>query len=359
MAAGIEKFGWSADGISYTVENDGNGRLTFTQQKGKDLIAADPAKALELTVQINHEYNAANGTEGIKYNQGGVQAVTVLRNGVADGERLYAQGKFEMDAEIIKDGGALQIGDTTYVFAVGPDSKYKNQANVIDLTDKRAGDDDLCKEAAQRLSAAAENNKNFFVETDANTATVYLTEKEGGVDYAKNNLSGEDGLATYDGNNELAEKTDWNGLVQFGMIDLEKSSTALTLQIGDSSDSINKMTVSVGDMSVKGLGLSALKGDGIMTEEGASEAIDTVKEAVNTVSTARASLGALQNRLEHTINNLDVSAENLSASNSRIRDTDMAKEMMNYTKMSILVQSAQSMLAQANQEPQSVLQLLQ
>ena len=91
----------------------------------------------------------------------------------------------------------------------------------------------------------------------------------------------------------------------------------------------------------------------------ASDAIDKVKTAINSVSTARAGMGALQNRLEHTINNLDVAVENLSAANSRIRDTDMAKEMMNYTKMNVLVQSAQAMLAQANQQPQSVLQLLQ
>ncbi len=133
----------------------------------------------------------------------------------------------------------------------------------------------------------------------------------------------------------------------------------LTLQIGDTADSFNKMTVSVNDMSAKGLGLDGLKKTGIMTEASASDAIDTIKTAINTVSSQRASLGALQNRLEHTINNLDVAAENLSAANSRIRDTDMAKEMMNYTKMNVLVQSAQAMLAQANQQPQSVLQLLQ
>ena len=103
-------------------------------------------------------------------------------------------------------------------------------------------------------------------------------------------------------------------------------------------------------------GLDGLK---ITKESLASNAIDTIKDAINTVSSQRASLGALQNRLEHTINNLDVAAENLSSANSRIRDTDMAKEMMNYTKMNVLVQSAQAMLAQANQQPQSVLQLLQ
>ncbi len=130
----------------------------------------------------------------------------------------------------------------------------------------------------------------------------------------------------------------------------------LTLQIGDTADSFNKMTVAVANMSAKGLGLDGLS---IKSETLASQSIDKIKTAINSVSTARASMGALQNRLEHTINNLDVAVENLSAANSRIRDTDMAKEMMNYTKMNVLVQSAQAMLAQANQQPQSVLQLLQ
>ena len=133
----------------------------------------------------------------------------------------------------------------------------------------------------------------------------------------------------------------------------------LTLQIGDTADSYNKMTVAVANMSANGLNLDGLRGNGITSENAASAAIDTVKDAINSVSNTRASLGALQNRLEHTINNLDVAVENLSAANSRIRDTDMAKEMMNYTKMNVLVQSAQAMLAQANQQPQSVLQLLQ
>ncbi len=135
--------------------------------------------------------------------------------------------------------------------------------------------------------------------------------------------------------------------------------SGLTLQIGDTAEPFNKMTVKVADMSSKGLGLEHLKTVGIMNEVSASDAIDKVKNAINTVSSTRAGMGALQNRLEHTINNLDVAVENLSAANSRIRDTDMAKEMMNYTKMNVLVQSAQAMLAQANQQPQSVLQLLQ
>ena len=130
----------------------------------------------------------------------------------------------------------------------------------------------------------------------------------------------------------------------------------LTLQIGDTADKFNQMTVSVGDMHAKALGISDID---ISTQAGAKAAVDKIKSAINSVSSTRGDLGAIQNRLEHTINNLSVSAENMTAAESRIRDVDMANEMMAYTKNNILVQSSQAMLAQANQLPQGVLQLLQ
>ena len=130
----------------------------------------------------------------------------------------------------------------------------------------------------------------------------------------------------------------------------------LTLQIGDTADKFNQMTVSVGDMHAKALGISDVD---ISTQAGAKAAVDKIKSAINSVSSTRGDLGAIQNRLEHTINNLSVSSENMTAAESRIRDVDMANEMMAYTKNNILVQSSQAMLAQANQLPQGVLQLLQ
>ena len=134
----------------------------------------------------------------------------------------------------------------------------------------------------------------------------------------------------------------------------------LTLQIGDTADSFNQVTVSVADMSTTGLGIASLS---VADQDSAAAALSLLKNAagggaINTVSGTRADLGALQNRLEHTISNLDVASENMTSANSRIRDTDMAKEMMEYTKMNVLTQAAQAMLAQANQQPQSVLQLL-
>lgn len=99
-------------------------------------------------------------------------------------------------------------------------------------------------------------------------------------------------------------------------------------------------------------------GINVSTQAAADAAVQIINDAINTVSTERAKLGAVQNRLDHTINNLNVAAENLTAANSRIRDVDMAREMMAFTKNQILVQAGTAMLAQANMRPQSVLQLL-
>ena len=135
-----------------------------------------------------------------------------------------------------------------------------------------------------------------------------------------------------------------------------KTGEKLTLQIGDTADRFNKMKVNVGDMHAKALGIDTLT---IADQEGAAKAIQSIKDAINTVSSTRGDLGAIQNRLEHTQNNLSVMTENIQDAESTIRDTDVADEMMAYTKNNILIQSAQAMLAQANQVPQGVLQLLQ
>ena len=145
----------------------------------------------------------------------------------------------------------------------------------------------------------------------------------------------------------------------------------LTLQIGDTADKFNQLNVNIGDMHVSAMGTGKTTLDGkeinvtksiadidIGSLEGAQEAIAVVKNAINYVSGVRGDLGAVQNRLEHTQKNLSVMAENIQDAESNIRDTDVAEEMMAYTKNNILVQSAQAMLAQANQVPQGVLQLL-
>ena len=134
-----------------------------------------------------------------------------------------------------------------------------------------------------------------------------------------------------------------------------KVGEGLDLQVGDTSAGFNKVTVNVESMGVENLGIKNIN---VGNQQGAKEAMDAIKEAINKVSSTRGDLGAIQNRLEHTINNLGVAQENMTAAESRIRDVDMAKEMMNFTKNNILIQASQAMLAQANQQPQGVLQLL-
>ena len=146
---------------------------------------------------------------------------------------------------------------------------------------------------------------------------------------------------------DIASKTTFNGTKL-----LDGTYTAKTFQVG--SNAGETLSVTVADMDAAALGASGA----ISTAAGASAAINAIGSAIATVSTERAKLGAVQNRLEHKINNLNATVENLTASESRIRDTDMAQEMVSFTRSQILSQAGTAMLAQANQSSQGVLQLL-
>ncbi|NBI07365.1 flagellin [Senegalia massiliensis] len=134
---------------------------------------------------------------------------------------------------------------------------------------------------------------------------------------------------------------------------LDGSVSGAIIHIG--ANATENVSLSIGDMTATGLGVSGIS---VSAQSSADTAITTIDAAIEKLSGERSGLGALQNRLEHTIKNLDNASENLQASESRIRDVDMAKEMMSFTKNNILNQAAQAMLAQANQQPQGVLQLL-
>ena len=152
--------------------------------------------------------------------------------------------------------------------------------------------------------------------------------------------------------NRIASSTEYNG------INVLTNTKERQFQIGASSSETLKLSGS--KMTTTSLGTGTKTVDSIKATSvgSANEAIEVLKSAVNQVSEYRATLGAKQNRLEHTINNLKVNNENTTSAESRIRDTDMAKEISAYTKNNILNQAAQSMLAQANQSPQGVLSLL-
>ncbi len=163
----------------------------------------------------------------------------------------------------------------------------------------------------------------------------------------------------------IADSANFNGKKLFA--DGSNIATDFQFQIGDTSNSYDQLVMSdiitdANGADIKALISAALSID-ISTLTGAANALATLKSgatgAINVISTLRAKLGATQNRLDHTLNNLSVMNENITDAESGIRDTDVANEMMSYTKNNILIQSAQAMLAQANSVPQGVLQLLQ
>lgn len=129
----------------------------------------------------------------------------------------------------------------------------------------------------------------------------------------------------------------------------------LVFQIGANGVEDQRLQLNISDMSAKAIGVADID---VSKRDSANDGINKIDDAIKAVSTQRAKLGAVQNRLEHTVNSLSTAEENLQSAESQIRDTDMAKEMIKYTKSNILQQASQSMLAQANQQPQGVLQLL-
>ena len=167
--------------------------------------------------------------------------------------------------------------------------------------------------------------------------------------------------------NRIASTTDYNGVkplntgnapgaapaVGGGTLTPAPAAGGIVVQIGPTAG--ETLTIATAKMGSTALGVNAVD---VSTVSKANSAITTINKAINSVSTHRAKLGASQNRLEHTINNLKTTNENMTAAESRIRDTDMAKEMAAFTKNNILNQAAQSMLSQANQQPQGVLSLL-
>jgi flagellin len=148
----------------------------------------------------------------------------------------------------------------------------------------------------------------------------------------------------------ISDSTNFNGTKL-----LDGSKASLDFQVGADGDANSKITVTLDDVKTTVAGIAALKVTDNTTAQASITSVDT---AIKAVSTTRAGLGAMQNRLEHTVKNVNVAVENLSASESRIRDTDMAQEMVSFTRAQILSQAGTAMLAQANQIPQGVLSLL-
>ncbi len=346
--AGKNILGIKIGDLVYSAKADGSSvkfTLSETEVDGAKAVSQD-VKGTDLTVDLTVSASSDNtdATKGVFKGTLNAGSLTIT-NGVEATDGTLANTKFNLTADQLVDGAKLTIGNETYVIKLGKDSQVTAGKNekVIDMTDfEKTTDANYLDTAISRITVAAAGNDMFTVGSNA-SGVITLQEVTGG--YAGKDAD----LTTLEG--IKAEIS----LTKPGTLDAD-ATKGLTLQIGDTSDDFNQLTVSIESMSTDSLGIGSID---ISSQEGAKAAVDLVKAAINKVSSTRGDLGAIQNRLEHTINNLSVTTENMTAAESRIRDVDMAKEMMAYTKNNILVQSSQAMLAQANQIPQGVLQLLQ
>ena len=229
------------------------------------------------------------------------------------------------------DAAGLSISEKMRAQIRGLNMASKNAQDGISLIQTAEGALDEVHSILQRMRELAVQAAN-----DTNEDTVDRQAIQDEIDQLIEEISG------------IADRTEFNTQKL-----LDGTFQNKVFHIGANKD--QSMTVSISGIKPSGLGISGVS---LEDQSGANDAIETINKAINDVSAIRSKLGAIQNRLEHTIKNLDNAAENLQAAESRIRDVDMAKEMMEFTKQSILQQASTAMLAQANQVPQSVLQLL-
>lgn len=300
------------------------------------------SKTLTLTLKTGENYTQED--------------IDKLINGLT-GTPTEADGKIKLSV----DGGfKTGTANGTFVTAAQGEAKAAKKATVDSVNNKFKVTADKAGDKTSSLTINNAGTKGVTVNAATGDTVINL---EDGKEYSASEINdmlskaGAGMSVSYEGKISAADfATETAGGLTLANGAGVAAGGGLTLQIGDTNDTWNQLELSIDDIHVNALDLNSVD---ISTREGASAAMSKIKTAINTVSTQRGKLGAIQNRLEHTINNLGVTTENITAAESRIRDVDMAKEMMEFTKNSVLMQSAQAMLAQANQQPQSVLQLLQ
>ena len=274
--------------------------------------------------------------------------INLLDGSLTDaGATTATKTQFEIDLTSLGVSGSASASDTFKISIGGQELTSKTASGGENSATQIAGLFD-----GQSVSIGGET---YTAKASGSKITLEST-TEGALDSTKVPTAGKVTVSNGTGANVTINSGDVDLTITQEGEDAKDATSSLTLQIGDTADDFNQITVTVGAMDTKALDIADID---ISTAEGADAAIDKIKKAINTVSSTRGDLGAIQNRLEHTINNLGVTTENITSAESRIRDTDMAEEMMAYTKNNILVQASQAMLAQANTLPQGVLQLLQ
>lgn len=335
----------------------GTAATTIAATGAKSTITSGAGTAAAATLTVN--YKDANGNlkeVKVEYT-GAVDAndnATAMRDALKKNKEISdlfdiggATASVELTAKVTGENGARVLNATS------SDAKNTAITGAVTFADGVNEHQSITNGAQTNITAGNHftlNGKTYEVVANASAAAT--------IDGAVAVVAGADRDATIANLNKALEGTGVK--LERSTDNLLAKTTAsgrgLTLQIGDTAEEFNKLTVKVGDMHAKALGIEDVD---ISSQAGAADSIAKIKAAINSVSSTRGDLGATQNRLDHTINNLSVMRENIQDAESSIRDVDVAEEMMAYTKNNILVQSAQAMLAQANQAPQGVLQLLQ
>lgn len=354
---------WSADGKTLTMNLVAG--ETYTQKDIDNLIA-------NATQSKDGGQTQAPSEISIKLANG---VMTASKAGDTDATVAGLRATGSNSADVIKlvgdkksgaHGSSDQVTFTANSYGKAYDTGMASKITIS--TDVAAGKENVeVTKAAKPADAAAGNPATAAeIKLHLSTGKTYTEKdienilKEAGYDYSvkledtKNTDGDADGKIYFNvkGVAEVAI-TDGAGV---GKDSVPNNGKGLTFQIGANGVEDQRVTLNVNDMSSSAIGVANAD---VSTQDSANAAIDMVDAAVKTVSMQRAGLGALQNRLEYTVNNLTTTNENLTAAESQIRDTDMATEMINYTKNNILQQASQAMLAQANQQPQAILQLLQ
>ena len=279
--------------------------------------------------------------------------------GTVDGVTVKAKGttagKLTDNADVTLGTVQIVSNDATNFVVSNADTAGCKAENVVKITSDGTNATVTLKDGTEVTDTIANIKQNYDIEAQkAGTATI---SKQLKAEATNADISG-----TYTGN--LSDKKVGDavtaklsiGSAGTSALSSDTKALVLNLHVGADSESTNKISIAIDSMSAKGIGVNGLD---VSTESSATNSIDTIKNAIQKVSSQRSALGAVQNRLEHTIANLDNVVENTTSAESRIRDTDMAEEMVTYSKNNILAQAGQSMLAQANQSTQGVLSLLQ
>ena len=267
---------------------------------------------------------------------------------VADAKKTYAAAA---------DGEKVTIDGTEYtvVGATGTEDAGANKLKVASL-DAKVKDGSTVSYKTTTVKAMTDADNNGIDDDDSSIISKDVAESKIKAELlTANNIGTVNQAATVEDAKTANGKTSYTINKGYATV---ADTLSFNLHVGADADMTNKITVDIDTMNSANLGIKGINvKDASGTE--ATYAIDAIADAVAKVSSQRSALGAVQNRLEHTIDNLDNISENTSSAESRIRDTDMAKEMVNYSKNNILAQAGQSMLAQANQSNQGVLSLLQ